>query len=267
MAQDDLRIGVVIRRSRERRGLRQVDVAAAAGVSRQCVSRLECGHLDSFGVRTVRAIAAAVGVDLPFAARGRGVQLDQLVDEEHSAMVDSVVATLTIAGWETMVEFSFNDFGDRGSVDVLAWHARRRALLVIEVKSRLANLQETCRALDTKARVVPRLASLARGWRPVVVGVVLVMQESSRERAAVARRAAIFASGFPARTVEIRVWLRDPHVPLRGLWFLRNATTSCVTRGRSPGTRVRRPPPAMEVVREGDSGFRVPAPRLLGPIP
>ena len=156
-------------------------------------------------------------------------------------MVDAIVGRLAAEDWETMVEFSFNDYGDRGSVDALAWHARRQALLVVETKSRLADLQQTCRSLDTKARVVPRLAARARGWRALAVGVVLVLQESSRERAAVARRAAIFSSTFPARNLEIRDWLRRPDRPLRGLWFLRNATTSCARRTRGVGGRVRRP--------------------------
>jgi hypothetical protein len=214
-----------------------MDIAVEVGVTRQCVSLLELGHLDSFSVRTVRAIAAAVGVDLPFAPRGRGAQLDQLVDEDHSSMVDVVVARLAAVGWETMVEFSFNDYGDRGSVDVLAWRAEERALLVVEAKSRLADLQETCRSLDTKARVVPRLAAQARGWRAAAVGVLLVVQESSRERAAVARRAAIFASSFPARNLEVRGWLSRPDRPLRGLWFLRIASTSCAKRGPGVGKR------------------------------
>lgn len=66
VAQDDLRIGLAIRRSRERAGKRQVDVAEEVGVTRQCVSLLERGHLEGLTVRTVRAIAAAVGIDLPF---------------------------------------------------------------------------------------------------------------------------------------------------------------------------------------------------------
>jgi transcriptional regulator with XRE-family HTH domain len=241
VAQDDLRIGVAIRRYRERSGRRQVDIAAEVGVTRQCVSLLERGHLGSSSVHTVRAIAAAVGVDLPFAPRGRGAQFDQLIDEEHSSMVEAVVGRLAAEGWETMVEFSFNHYGDRGSVDVLAWHAARRALLVVETKSRLANLQETCRSLDTKARVVPRLAAQDRGWRAAAVGVVLVLQESSRERGAVARRAAIFSSSFPARNMDVRDWLIRPDRPLRGLWFLRIATTSCATRGSSHEKAVRRP--------------------------
>jgi hypothetical protein len=159
-------------------------------------------------------------------------------------MVDAVVARLTADGWEAMVEFSFNEYGDRGSVDVLAWHPGRRALLIVEVKSRLANLQDTCRALDTKARVVPVLAGRARGWHAAVVGVLLVVQESTRERAAVGRRAAIFDSSFPARMLEIREWLCRPDRALRGLWFLRNATTSCVAHRRGSRKRIRRPMPA-----------------------
>ena len=241
MTQDDLRIGAAIRLLRERKGRRQLDVAEEVGVTRQCVSLLERGQLDSFSVHTVRAIAAAVGIDLPFAPRGRGAQLDRLIDEVHSSMVDEVVRRLAAEGWETMVEFSFNDFGDRGSVDVLAWHAERRALLVIETKSRLANLQETCRSLDIKARVVPRLAAQARGWRAEAVGVVLVVQESGRERAAVARRGAIFSASFPARTIVIRRWIRRPSAPLRGLWFLRFANTSCAKRKFGVGRPVRKP--------------------------
>jgi hypothetical protein len=218
-----------------------MDIAQAAGVSRQCVSLLECGHAGSLSVRTVRAIAAAVGIDLPFAPRGRGVQIDRLVDEEHSSMVDAVVRRLSAECWQTIVEFSFNDYGDRGSVDVLAWHAQGSALLVVETKSRLANLQDTCRSLDVKARVVPRLAAQARGWRPKVVGVVLVVQESTRERDAVARRQGIFSVSFPARTLEVREWIRRPEAPIRGLWFLRPANTSCVKRGSGAGTRVRKP--------------------------
>ena len=45
VAQDDLRIGVSIRLFRVRSGRRQIDVAEEAGVSRQCVSLLECGRV------------------------------------------------------------------------------------------------------------------------------------------------------------------------------------------------------------------------------
>ena len=238
VAQEDLRIGVAVRRSREKRGLRQIDVAGTVGVSAQTVSMIERGHLDSLTVHTVRTIAAAVGIDLPFAPRGRGAQIDQLIDEEHSAMVDLVVGRLTSDGWEAMIEFSFNEYGDRGAVDVLAWRPETRTLLIVETKSRLANLGDACRALDVKARKVPQLAATARGWRAANVGVLLVMQECSRERAAVARRRATFDCAFPARNLDVREWLHRPDRPLRGLWFLHISRTTGAKRGTATPKRV-----------------------------
>jgi transcriptional regulator with XRE-family HTH domain len=244
VSQEDLRIGAQVRVCRQRARRRQIDVAMAAGVSPQLVSLLELGRLDRLSVRTVRSVAAAVGVDLAFVPRSRGAQLDAFVDEEHSAMVDQVVRRLRATGWDAMVEFSFNDYGDRGSVDVLAWHPGRRALLVVETKSRLADLGDTCRALDVKARVVPRLAAQARGWKADSVGVCLVLVESTRDRQAVARRKAIFEATFPARNVEIRRWLGCPSGPMRGLWFLPISNARGANRRPGPPERVRQRPAA-----------------------
>lgn len=87
----------------------------------------------------------------------RGAQIGRQIDWRHAALVEAVVELLAPLGWEPTVEYSFNHYGDRGSVDVLAWHPETRALLVVEVKSDLRNLQETLHALDVKRRVVPRL--------------------------------------------------------------------------------------------------------------
>ena len=37
-------------------------------------------------------------------------------------------------GWQTRSEVSYSVYGERGSIDVLAWHAPSRTLLVVEVK-------------------------------------------------------------------------------------------------------------------------------------
>ena len=42
-------------------------------------------------------------------------------------IVEHVVAATRASGWEVLVEYGFNHYGDRGSVDVLAWHAGSRA--------------------------------------------------------------------------------------------------------------------------------------------
>jgi hypothetical protein len=155
--------------------------------------------------------------------------------------VDSVVQRLEAAGWIAVVEFSFNDYGDRGSVDVLGWRAGLSALLIVEVKSQLTDLQAMCRSVDTKARIVPRLVARDRGWRPRAVGVAIVLPDTAGQRKAVARRRAIFEASFPARTVEVRRWISEPSSSgVRGIWFLDLANTTGAKRKPLAQSRVRR---------------------------
>ena len=78
-----------------------------------------------------------------------------------------VVRRLRALGWDVAVEVSFSRFGERGSIDVLAFHPARRALLVTEVKSVTPDMQAMLAGLDRKARLGagdrprPRLGS---GW-------------------------------------------------------------------------------------------------------
>jgi hypothetical protein len=60
---------------------------------------------------------------------------------------------------------SFSRYGERGSIDVLAWHPRRRALAVFEVKSVTPDMQAMFVGLDRKGRLAPGIAR-ERGWEP-----------------------------------------------------------------------------------------------------
>ena len=91
------------------------------------------------------------------------------------------------ADWQVVVEYTFNHYGDRGSVDVLAWHAGARILLLIEVKSELDGLESVLRSMDVKLRVVPPLVARERGWRVKSLGSVLVLPDESTTRRTVAR--------------------------------------------------------------------------------
>ena len=51
-----------------------------------------------------------------------GEAMDRLLDEAHARLVERIVRWLDRAGWQTAVEVSFNVFGERGYVDVLARH-------------------------------------------------------------------------------------------------------------------------------------------------
>jgi hypothetical protein len=74
----------------------------------------------------------------------------------------------------TQLEVSFNHYGDRGRCDLLAWHPLSRTLLIVEVKSRIGNVQDMLGRLDVKARLGPMLAAQC-GWsRPDLVVPALV---------------------------------------------------------------------------------------------
>jgi hypothetical protein len=137
------------------------------------------------------------------------------------------VAQLTRFGWATAVEVTFNHFGERGSVDVLAWLPTMRVLLIIEVKSVVPDAQATISAHDRKTRLGDVIGR-SRGWVPLVVGKLLVVAESSTTRRRVLNLADLFGAAYPDRAIEVRRWLRHPVGPLAGLLF--------VPKSHGPGT-------------------------------
>jgi transcriptional regulator with XRE-family HTH domain len=217
---DDVTIGRTFQNLRLSRNLSQEAVADRAGVSRGTVSRLERGIVDGISVGAIRAICGAMSMPSLVTLGWRAPELERLRDRLHAAMVEDVAAALLPFGWEVVPEFSFNQYGDRGSVDVLAWHAGAQALLIVETKTRLWDLQATLHALDRKRRVLPDVVARDRGWRSQALGVVLVLPELSTHRHVVERHAATFEAAFPQRQVEVKRWLAEPRGDLRGLWFL-----------------------------------------------
>ena len=129
---DDVSVGRMVQAVRVSRNLRQEDVAARAGISRQTVSRLECGLVDGMTVATLRAISRALGMTPIVSLGWRSPEVDRLCDRLHAAIVERVASELMRFGWEIAPEHSFNHYGERGSADLLAWHAASGSLLVVE---------------------------------------------------------------------------------------------------------------------------------------
>ncbi len=250
---DRFRVGRSLRTLRRRRNRRQCDVAAAAGVSQQTISRVERGELGRLTVATLGAIAAALGANLEIDVRWGGEGLDRLLDEAHAALVDRIVRALRDWDWEVATEVSFSIYGERGSVDVVGWHPQTRILLVIEAKSVVPDVQATIHGIDRKQRLGGVIVR-DRGWRPVSVARMLVIAEHRTARRRVDEHAATFAAAFPVRGVELRRWLRAPTPGgMSGLWFLPLTPGASATRGgpaRARGGPARaRGGPARERVR------------------
>jgi hypothetical protein len=172
----------------------------------------------------------------------QGEGLDRLRDRRHAALIDSLVARLRAAGWDVATEVSFNHFGERGSIDILAYHPATRTLLVVEVKSVVPDVGGMLATLDRKVRLAPDIA-LERGWTVDRVGRLLVLPEASTARRRIDDHDATFQNGFPARNVEVNRWLRSPDGAISGLLFLstaregsqgRTSRRSAAGRGRLP---------------------------------
>ena len=191
-------------------------------------------------LRRIESICRALGANLDVRVRWRGEGLDRLLDEAHARLVETIVKRLQSFAWECAVEVSFNDYGERGSIDVLAWHPSARALLVIEVKSVVPDVQATIFGLDRKARLGPKVAA-ARGWDMVTTSRLLVVRETSASRRRIGSVESVFEVAFPARGSEVRRWLRLPNRSLSGLLFLADSTPGRIGRGSSGRQRVGRP--------------------------
>lgn len=218
---DGLAFGRAFRALRLRRRLRQEDVAAAARVSRGVIARIEQGRADRVTVETLEIAARPLGARVICRLSWKGEALDRLLDAGHAAIVDQVVRILRATGWLVATEVSFNVYGERGSIDVLAFHPEARVVLVVEVKSVVPDLQLTLVTIDRKQRLAIQIAR-ERGWNAVSVARLLVIRESRTARRRVETHAATFGNSFPHRADEIRRWLAQPdgRRPLAGLWFL-----------------------------------------------
>ncbi|MFN8630737.1 MAG: helix-turn-helix transcriptional regulator [Chloroflexota bacterium] len=217
------RLGHGIRALRRRRGWRQIDLARAARVSRSVVSRIERGDSLGVSVGDFNAVATALDATLDVALRWHGEAFDRLLDDDHASIVERLVAWLRAHGWDVAVEVSFSRYGERGSIDVLAFHPSTRALAIFEVKSVTPDMQAMLSGLDRKARLGPSIAK-ERGWSPASVARILVLADTSTNRRRLARFGSTVAAALPAGTWEVRHWLEQPTGrDLAGVWFFAHA--------------------------------------------
>lgn len=147
---DDLAVGRLITLARQRRQWRQEDLAGAAGVSRFLVAIAEAGALERLTVRSLRRIAAPLEIRLRFAPLWNGGEADRLRDRDHARLVELVTTALRKQSWNVVVEYTFSHYGERGSIDILAWHARCETLLVVEVKTRIYDVQALVAGVESK---------------------------------------------------------------------------------------------------------------------
>ncbi len=210
-------IGRSIRVLRQRKRWRQVDLAVKVGIGQAAVSGAERGELGAVSVATLERVVAALDAELVVYVRWRGGDLDRLLDAAHADLVERVAALLRRLGWAVHLEVTFAEYGERGSIDILAWHPEARIVLVVEVKSELTAIEETLRRHDVKVRLAPKVTFDRFGVRPVTVGRLLVLPRTRAARSRLALHATTFDSTYPSRGRDVTRWLAKPAGPMAGV--------------------------------------------------
>ncbi len=207
---EDQRFGAAIRGVRLRRGLRQADLASLAGASQATVSRIERGHLGSSSVDLVRAVARTLDIRVELLARWRAGDLDRLLNARHSALHESVARFFRgLPAWTVRPEVSFSIYGERGVIDLLGWHQVSGAIVVIELKTELADLNELVGIVDRKRRLAARIGG-DLGWRSETTSAWVIVEQGRASRRRIAAHSAFLRGAFPSDGRSIRGWLSRP---------------------------------------------------------
>ena len=148
-----------------------------------------------------------------------------------------------LEGWTAQPEVSFSIFGERGVVDILAWHPERRSLLVVELKTELAEVQLLMSKMDQRTRLAARIAR-ERGWEARHVACWVILADGRTNRRRVANHRTVLRSKFPADGRAVRRWLRDPVGTIAALSFLPDVQPRAHKPGIPTARRVRQRPEA-----------------------
>ena len=237
---DDVRVGRICRALRRRRGWRQLDLSARARCSQRAISDIERGHAGGYRLDFVRAVFAALDASFDGIVGWRAGDLDRLLDDGHSTLVEAAARRLRALGWEVIPEVTYSEFGERGSIDLLGFHAGRRAIAVLEVKTELASIEATLRKHHEKIRLArDRVAERRIGWRPRAIGGLLVIGENRSARRLIDSRHVTFDAAYPLRGRDVTRWLGAPNGDAYGVWFLTPSNGSAGSQTQGGSRRVR----------------------------
>jgi transcriptional regulator with XRE-family HTH domain len=225
------RIGRVIRALRHRRDWRQEDVARRVGCSRSVISRLEAGSLQACSSRTLASVLEALGARLVLSVDWRGGELQRLLDADHALLAERWAARRP--SWVGRSEVTYSHYGERGSVDELAFHSPTGTVLVVELKTGIYDAQHVVARLDQKARLAGGMARRL-GWTPRHVVSWLVVADSRTNRRRVEQHPALFGR-WDVRGRRAMAWLRDPAQPIGGLLIFVPLSDVRGTNGRRAG--------------------------------
>ena len=192
-----------------------------------------------YSLAILERVAAALEVRLDLIPRWHGGDLDRMLNANHAALHETVARLLNSRGWLVAPEATFSVYGERGAIDVLAFHPPLRVLLVVELKTQLVDMEGLLAAVDRYRRLAPGIAR-ERGWAPLTLATWVAIRDTPTNRRHLAAHASTLRAAFPDDGRAVRGWLARPEGTLAALSFLSDSRPTTVSRRSSGVRRVRR---------------------------
>jgi hypothetical protein len=173
--------------------------------------------------------------------RWHGAELDRVLNAGHAELHRSVAARFgSMTGWVWLPEVTFSVFGERGVIDILAWHAETRSLLIIEFKTELVDPQELVATMHRRVRLGPKIAA-EHDWHPLTVSAWVIVRDTSTDRRRLAVHAGLLRTAFPADGRSMRSWLLHPKGRTSALSFWSDVSPGGLSQVPGRVRRVRKP--------------------------
>jgi transcriptional regulator with XRE-family HTH domain len=191
-------VGQDLRASRLRRHLSQAALAARVGLSQPTVSRMERGEGGTLSVDVWQRVAIVVDRSLSISL-GRD-PLEEPADGGHLIIQELVLRLAKKAGYEGTFELPGHGARSLMSTDIGLRHPKR--LVLVECVNTFGDIGAAVRSSDRKRRDAGEVAVALGGETPLAVHSCWVVRATRRNREIVATYPELFASRFPARSVD-----------------------------------------------------------------
>ena len=186
-------------------------------------------------------IVEALGGRLALQIQWQGGDLERVINARHSALHESLARSfLALPDWVLAPEVSFSIRGERGVIDILAWHAATRTLLVIELKTEIVDVNDLMGKVDRKRQLAVEIGR-ERGWHALTVAVWVIVADSKTNRRRVTAHGTTLRAAFPADGRSVAGRLREPRQPIARLSFWPDARDTGTRQDLATVKRVRVP--------------------------
>jgi len=186
-------------------------------------------------------IVEALGGRLALQIQWQGGDLERVINVRHSALHESLARSfLALPDWVLAPEVSFSIRGERGVIDIFAWHAATRTLLVIELKTEIVDVNDLMGKVDRKRQLAVEIGR-ERGWHALTVAVWVIVADSKTNRRRVTAHGTTLRAAFPADGRSVAGRLREPRQPIARLSFWPDARDTGTRQDLATVKRVRVP--------------------------